>query len=274
MTPTQELQRQQHEVFVNAPLQLVAVEVTFPATDADVDTELFAALREVVGAGRTVLGGRFRLTGQPEPDGSAPGETMLFRVTNDSKTTSVSAWPTSLIVECSEYERYEQFRDLVTGVVDAYARFMAPAAVTRFGMRYIDEVHVPDPITSVSSWAPYVNPALIAAAGVVGERVSNLSSGFTLDLGEHRSINVRYGTSPKRALMSEGHLVLRERPDTPAFVLDIDAIFEPPQPQPTPVVGGLIAALADQLRPGARKVFDAVFTPAALETFRHEEPKA
>ena len=273
MTPTQE-QPRQHEVFANAPLQLVAVEITFPATDSDIDTELFAALREVIGAGRTVLGGRFRLTGQPEPDGSAPAETMLFRLTNDSQTISVSAWPTSLIVECSEYERYEQFRDVVSRVVDAYARFMAPTAVTRFGMRYIDEVHVPGPIASVSSWAPYVNPALIAPAGLVDERVSNLSTGFTLDLGEHRSINVRYGTSPRRALMSEGHLVLRGRPDTPAFVLDIDAIFEPPQPQPTAVVGDLIAELADQLRPGVRKVFDAVFTPVALETFRNEEQTA
>lgn len=269
MMATQEFQHRS-EGYANAPL-LVAVEISFLETSSDIDTDLFPALREVIGAGRTEFGGRFRVTGQPEPD-EANAETMLFRLTNDSSTVSVAAWLSSLIIECSEYERYEQFVAVVRGIVDAYARFMEPASVTRFGMRYIDEVHVPEPITSVRAWGRYVNPVLVAPASLVDNYVINLSAGFTLDLGEHRTINVGYGTSPTRELMNEGPLVLRERPDTPAFVLDIDAVYQPPDPQPGPVDGDLIAGLADALKPGVRRIFEAVFTADARHTFRSQEP--
>jgi uncharacterized protein (TIGR04255 family) len=262
-------------VFPNAPLQLVAVEVTYPATNTTFDTALFGALGEVLGPNsETQIAGQIRVAGPPGADGGLPGEAMLFRMTSSDRTVSVSAWPTSLIVECSEYERFEVFRDLVRAVVDAYVAFIAPDGVSRFGMRYIDEVHVPAPVTSVADWAPYVDSRLIAPAELVEKRVSSLATGFTVDLGEHRTVNVRCTTTSSRAMSSEGHLVLRERPDTPALVLDIDAIFQPPSPQLTPVTGALVAELAEGLRPAVRDVFDAAFTEAALETFRTVEETA
>ncbi len=265
----------EHEVFPKAPLQLVAAELTYPAIDLNVDTDLFAAVQDVLGGHVTSqLGGQFRVTEPPDASGSAPAQSLLFRMTNSDRTVSVSAWPTSLVIESSEYERYEQFRALLVAVVDAYVRFMAPAAVSRFGMRYIDEMHVDSPISSVSDWAPYVNQALLAPAGLVRQRVSSLATGFTVDFAEHRSVNVRCTTTPSRALASEGHLRLRERPDSPAFVLDIDAVYQPPQPMPVEVTGAFVAGLADQLRPGVRDVFDAVFTSEALETFRDNDKES
>ena len=261
-----------HEVFPKAPLQLVAAELTYPATDLSVDTDLFAAVQNVLGGHvQSQLGGQFRLTEPPDASGSSPAQSLLFRMTTSDRTVSVSAWPTSLVIECSEYERYEQFRALLVAVVDAYVRFMAPAAISRFGMRYIDEMHVATPIASVSDWAPYVNEALLAPAGLVQQRVSNLATGFSVDFAEHRTVNVRCTTTPSRALASEGHLRLRERPDSPAFVLDIDAVYQPPQPVPAKVTGAFVAGLADQLRPGVRDVFDAVFTAEALKTFRDDD---
>jgi len=121
-----------HEVFPNAPLQLVAVEVTYPATELRFDPGLFPAVQEVLGGqAETRLAGQVRVSGQPDPDGRVPAEAMLFRMTNAARTVSVSAWPTSLVIECSEYERFEIFRALVRSVVDAYAGFMSPSAVTR-----------------------------------------------------------------------------------------------------------------------------------------------
>lgn len=261
---------EQHEVFPNAPLQLVAVEVTYRATDLDVDTGLFFALREVIGGeAQTRLGGQLRMVGPPDPSGAAPGESILFRMTGRDGTVSVSAWPTSLVVECSDYGRYEEFRQLVTDVFDAYARYVQPTSLARFGMRYIDEVHVDTAIASTSDWLPYVNAALLAPSTLVDSHVTNLATGFTIDLGEDRSVNVRCATTPSRAMDSEGPLRLRDRPDTPALVLDIDAIYEPTaKPMQGTVTGELVAGLADSLRPAVRAVFDAVFTEAALTTFR------
>ena len=246
-----------------------AAELTYPATDLNVDTGLFAAVQDVLGGQvQSQLGGQFRMTGPPDASGSVQGESMLFRMTTSDQTVSVSAWPTSLVIECSEYERYAQFRDLVVAAVDAYARFMTPTAISRFGLRYIDEMHVDEPIASVSDWKSYVNEALLAPSGLVRQRVLNLALGFTVDFAEHRTVNVRCTTTPSRALASEGHLRLRERPDTPAFVVDIDAVYQPPQPLRAAVTGEFVAGLADQLRPGVRDVFDTVFTPRALQTFR------
>ncbi len=258
-----------HEVFPNAPLQLVAVEVTYPATELRFDPGLFPAVQEVLGGqAETRLAGQVRVSGQPDPDGRVPAEAMLFRMTNAARTVSVSAWPTSLVIECSEYERFEIFRALVRSVVDAYAGFMSPSAVTRFGMRYIDEMHVPTPISTAADWAPYVSEMLLAPLALVREPVTSLATGFTVDLGVHRSLNVRCTTTPGRALSSEGHLRLRPRPKTAALVLDIDAVYEPSQPEPNPVTGEFVASLADGLRAGVRQVFDAVFTEQARDTFR------
>lgn len=255
-----------HEQFANAPLQLVAVEVTYPPTSAQ-NTDVFAAITEVLGDGAvSVLGGALRVT-SVAADGTGTGESMLFRMTNRQQTVSLSAWPTSLVVECSNYGRYEQFREVVRALVDAYTGFVVPEALTRFGIRYIDEMHVPGAITSVDAWAPYVNPLLLAPARLLPDRVTNLSTGFTVDLGQHRAINVRCATAPGRAVTSEP-LQLRERPDTPAFVLDIDAVYQPTEPLREAVTGNLVARIADELRPGVRAVFDAVFTDEALETFR------
>ena len=272
MTPATEA-TQEREVFPNAPLQLVAVEITYPATDTRFDPRLFGAMQEVLGLDTEVqIAGQIRvLPGSPGPDGTASAEAILFRMTNSDRTVSVSAWPTSLIVESSEYGRYEGFRSMIRAVVDVYAIFMAPAAVSRFGMRYIDEMHVAAPISSVADWATYVNPLLLAPAGIVEERVTSLATGFSVELGDYRSINVRCATTPSRAMASEEHLLLRERPNTPALVLDIDAIFEPPQPQPTPVTGELVVGLANGLRPAVRRVFDAAFTEEARSTFRTTE---
>lgn len=266
----------EHEVFPNAPLQLVAAEVTYAATELNVDTGLFAALNAVLGGNaQTQLGGTVRVSGPPDASGGAPGESILLRMTSQDQTTSVSAWPTSLIVECTDYDRYETFRSLVQNVVDAYAQYMEPAEVSRFGMRYIDELHVATPVASVADWAPYVNPVLLAPSTLVQQRVTNLVSGFSVDLGHHKTVNVRCATTPSRAMASEGPLRLRNRPDTPAFVLDIDAIYQPAgKPMIGPVTGALVTELADALRPAVRAVFDAVFTDAALASFRSTEETA
>lgn len=266
----------QHEVFPNAPLQLVAVEVTYGATDLDVDTGLFAALRDVMGGeAQTRFGGLLRMVGPPDPSGATPGESILFRMTGRDRTVSVSAWPTSLVVECSDYDRYEAFRRLLVDVFDAYAQYVRPTSLTRFGMRYIDEVHVDAPIRSTTDWLPYVNPAILAPSTLIESHVTNLATGFTIDLGEARSVNVRCATSPSRALGSEGPLRLRDRPDTPALVLDIDAIYEPSGgPMQGPVTGELVVGVADSLRPAVRAVFDAVFTDTALRTFRSTKETA
>lgn len=257
-----------HENYPNAPLQLVAVEVTYPATEQQFDPQLFPAVQAVLGEATTEVGGQVRMSGPVGPDGGVPAEAMLFRMTGTDRTVSVSAWPTSLVIECSEYERFETFRDIVASVVDAYARFMSPAVVRRFGMRYIDEVHVPAPISTVLDWAPYINASLLASASLVREPVTSLATGFSVHLGEHKSLNVRCTTTPGRALTSEGHLRLRPRPETPAFVLDIDAVYEPPQPAPDPVSGALVAGFADDLRTSVRHVFDNAFTERARATFR------
>ena len=47
-----------HEIYPNAPLQLVAVEVSYPATEQQFDPQLFSAVQAVLGEATTEVGGQ------------------------------------------------------------------------------------------------------------------------------------------------------------------------------------------------------------------------
>src|SRR6266568_509815 len=132
------------EVFPSAPLEFVAGEVRFPFAPQLSKDEAF----ETLGA---ALRSRFPLPERENrppgvaisPEGVKPVEAhVLWRFLNRRRTASVSITPSSLTVETTAYEEYEEFRALLSEGLLSLASLGAVVGVERVGLRYVDEVRV------------------------------------------------------------------------------------------------------------------------------------
>ena len=138
-----------HEVYPNAPLALVAVEVRFLATPWEATTLAPAAQRTF----RDILGDQwvldpvkrqnvlvtFSSAGMVENKSQS---VTLPRFTTRDRTTAVAVTDTSVTIETTFYRHYPDFRGVLEAVFRATRDVLAPDGVARLGMRYIDEIQV------------------------------------------------------------------------------------------------------------------------------------
>jgi uncharacterized protein (TIGR04255 family) len=251
------------EVFPNAPLQLVVFEARH-ATATRVGRTALDALSAVLGGGAEV---EFGIPTLRVAEGAAP-EGVLFQVVDRSRTTAVTVWPSSLVVESTDYERYERFRDTVRAAVDGFGSSVDVPAFIRIGLRYVDELHPDPPVTNPTEWSRWVDGRLVGLAGVAHQPITGLGGGVSLDLGSRCGINFRFSTVPGPAVESAGSLRLRTRPATPALVLDIDGFWQPREPERLDT--DQLLGILDRVHDGVRDVFDTVVTDESRSIFRRE----
>jgi len=220
------------EVFPNAPLALVAAEIRF--TDA-------ARLRqqETKDQVAIALEGRFpfaeplqhgEVTLNLGPGGAQPQIQQRLGVVlkNASSTETLTLMSESLTYETTAYSHFDELLDAVRAACDALVAAKVRPAVQRVGLRYIDEVRVPETISDVREWAKWINARLIAQLEVGPEEypATTMQSVTTYDLGEGKGLNFRC------AALNQGPIVVPQflkRPPIqsgPFFVLDFDGFHD------------------------------------------------
>jgi uncharacterized protein (TIGR04255 family) len=216
------------EIFPNAPLALVAAEIRF--TDA-------ARLRQqqTKDAVTIALEERFPFAEPFQraevnlnlvPGGTQPQIQELLGVVlkNVSNTETLTIMSQSLTYETTAYSNFERLLEAVTAACDALDAAKVRPAVQRIGLRYIDEVRVPDPVTDARQWGRWINDRLVGHLDIGPEDVpvTGTQSVSTYDLGDGRGLNFRF------AALNQGPIVVPqflERPaitSGPFFVLDFD----------------------------------------------------
>ena len=217
------------EVFPNAPLALVAAEIRF--TDA-------ARLRQqqTKDAVTIALEERFPFAEplQQADVNLTPGAPLQIQqrvgvvLKNATSTETLTIMSESLTYETTAYKSFDELLDAVAAACDALAAAKVRPAVRRVGLRYIDEVRVPEPITDVRQWGKWINDRLIGHLGIGPGDVpaTATQSVSTYDLGEGRGLNFRY------AALNQGPIVVSQflkRPPIesgPFFVLDFDGFHD------------------------------------------------
>lgn len=130
--------------------------------------------------------------------------------------------------ETTAYTSFEQLVDAVTEACEALDTAKVRPAVQRVGLRYIDEVRVPEQITDVRQWSSWINGSLLAylevgpddAFATATQTISNY------DLGKGRGLNFRF------AALNQGPIVVPQflkRPaisSGPFFALDFDGFHD------------------------------------------------
>jgi len=255
----------EREVFPNAPLQLVVFEARH-AGGLKVGREALEALVAVFGiAARVNFGGpALRLA-----DEAAGPEAALFQIIDSSATLSVTVWPTSLVVESTEYLHFERFRATVVEVFASFVEIVRPVAFSRVGLRYVDEVHPDPPALLPRDWGRWIDRRLVDFSAVTSRPGTGFGGGLSIDLGDDYMLSFRFTPVPGPAVESAGTLQLRPRPRTPAVILDTDGFWQPEEAEPLAAQG--LERLLTRLHDGIRELFDSVVTDASRSLFRSKE---
>lgn len=262
------------EIFPSAPLALVAAEIRF--TDA-------ARLRQQAtkDAVTIALEDRFPFAEplqQAEvnlavvPSGVQPQvyERLGVVLKNASSTETLTIMSESLTYETTTYTSFESLLEAVGAACDALMAANVRPAIRRVGLRYIDEVRVPDPITDARQWSTWIDSRLIShlSIGPAEFPVTGTQTISTYDLGDGTGLNFRF------AALDQGPIVVPQflkRPAVasgPFFVLDCDGFRDFSGQDVTPLSSDVVRDSLEAVHVPCGKVFQQSITDRARELFR------
>jgi uncharacterized protein (TIGR04255 family) len=217
-------------VYPSPSIVLVAFELRHTETDplgSEALTSIRAALRDVLPVSRTYEA--TTIAAQPGASPQVTQETAPQFMSRD-RTLAVTFHAGVLRIEVTRYRRYEHIRDLVRRAVTARCEVSDVDSFNRIGLRYIDEIRVPDPNRDGVPWQGWVDDTLLGPVQH-GESL-RLSAREWQGIvayasGEHRYLVLRYGPRVGRAVEAAGDLTISHQGEGPFFLLDIDSYWEP-----------------------------------------------
>lgn len=218
------------ETFSSAPLALVAAEIRF--TDAarlrqqQTKDEVAIALEEQFPFAEPFQRAEVNLTlvsggSQPQPQIHERAGVVLK---NASSTEAITIMSGSLTYETTAYTSFERLLEAVTAACHALDAAKVRPAMRRVGLRYINEVRVPEPITDARQWGAWIDDRLIRHLDVGPEEipVTGTQSVSTYDLGEGKGMNLRFAALNQGPIVAPQFLKRPAVVSGPFFVLDYD----------------------------------------------------
>jgi uncharacterized protein (TIGR04255 family) len=271
-----------HEVYPSAPLALVAVEIRFPGPSGrwPLPATLQRAFRDRLGEDWVVESLR---TQKIEVEFGAAGagrqsveQVVLPRFTTRDRTLAVAVSEQSLTIETTSYRHYLDFRVVLEAALVAAAEILRPDGVARLGMRYIDEIRVPNAEgADLPDWGLWLDPSLLPprldAMASKGYASAAWEGAAQFVVGTNQTLVLRHGARTGYAVNPSGLLRRPSVPEPgPVFVLDFDCFWEPVDIPPFEV-GSLIEE-CDHLRAPVRALFDLLISDKLREDVFMKEP--
>jgi uncharacterized protein (TIGR04255 family) len=262
------------EIFLNAPLALVAAEIRF--TDA-------ARLRQQQTKDEVTIAleGRFPFAEPLQraevnlnlmPGGAPPQIQGRLGVVlkNAVSTETLTIMSESLTYETTAYTSFEELIEAVTEACEALDAAQVRPAVQRVGLRYIDEVRVPALVADVREWSTWINDHLIAHLEVGPEDVpaTGTQSVSTYDLGEGRGLNFRFAALNQGPIVVPQFLKRPAIPSGPFFVLDFDGFQDFTGQDPVPLSAGVVRDSLSTVHIPCGTAFQRSITDEARRLFR------
>jgi len=257
----------EREIYPNAPLVLMAIEVRHPQCDPLERRQIGQLSRTLIGllplpgelneVSLLVQGGPNTQPVQQQVVSSVP------RWTSRDKRTALTVRQDSLVIETTDYGSYERVRELLEVALRARVAVAAPAGIDRVGLRYIDEIRAPiENGAGTPDWREWVDSSLLGPTHIGDdlELVSVVNEGLAVFSNDrNRALVLRYGAQRDYAVHSTPELRRPLPPPGPLFKLDIDSFWQAgdavPEFDPEVIVGQ-----ADALHLPVRGVFESLIT--------------
>ncbi|MGB5110061.1 MAG: TIGR04255 family protein [Mycobacterium sp.] len=267
------------EVFPNAPLALVVAEVRFtdsPRLRRQETLDAVAiALEERFPFARQLAGVQFNLPNLGHGD-SPPLEAPQFEpqqrqmvLTNTSSTESITVGPSSITYETTAYSEFDDLSSGVTAACEALTGANVHPALLRVGLRYIDEIRAPQPVTDMRAWGTWIDSSLIAPLAIGPDDVPVRTQGFiTFDLGDGKGLNFQYAALTQGAVVEPMFLKRRPFEPGPFFILDFDGFQDFSGEIPVPLDPAVVADVLYAVHAPAGAAFQRAITDNARALFR------
>jgi uncharacterized protein (TIGR04255 family) len=179
----------------------------------------------------------------------------VLRLLSKDRTNAATLTGTNVVVETTQYMRFEMFAALIDRVLSAIEKFGPPVGVERLGLRYIDEIQVPGVTEPPGDWSAYVDGALLASMNLFAETLTptllrpEAVQGLVQFSGPpDRGVRVRYGAGIGTVVDPNGPLRFQEASPDPSFIIDIDSYWTPSE-------------VADFSRAGLMEAFEDLHQP-------------
>lgn len=153
------------EPYPNAPLVMVAAEIRFPELPHN---RLRACTEQLKDEFRPILP-LYDVVNHTKVEFVAGGgqsrhEVFTFpRFKTRDSTMALVINPTSLVIETTRYTGYEDLRPTLEAVIRSVSEILGPDGLNRIGLRYIDEIRVPNISAHPGDWSGYIDEHLLAA---------------------------------------------------------------------------------------------------------------
>lgn len=262
------------EIFPNSPLALVAAEIRF--TDAarlrqqQTKDEVTIALEEQFPFAEPLQQAEVSLNLVPGGGQPQIQERRGVVLKSASSTETLTIMSESLTYETTAYGSFERLLEAVNAACEALDAAKVRPALQRVGLRYIDEVRVPEQITDVRQWSTWINNRLIGhlEVGPEGVPATGMQSVSTYDLGNGTGLNFRF------AALNQGPIVVPQflkRPAIPSgsfFVLDFDGFHDFTGQDAAPLNAEVIRRFLSTVHVHCGTAFQRSITDEARALFR------
>lgn len=186
--------------------------------------------------------------------------------------TAVTFNTDSLVVETTNHQGFNHLMDLVKIVVKARQAVSPVEGLLRLGVRYVDEIRVPDSMEDLSGWREWIDSSLLGPVNLAKDLnfVAEQWQGVAVfDIGQDRKLVVRYGPREGFAVAPGAPLQRATPPPGPFFLLDTDSFWSASGDVPEFEVDKILG-LASNLHDAASTLFENLVTEKLkVEVFRN-----
>jgi uncharacterized protein (TIGR04255 family) len=262
----------EREIYPNPPVVLVTVEARHPDTpllSPGEQSEMKRLLTSNFPLPQPLQNTKFKATA----GGPATVEQELVpRFATRDQTTAVTFGAQAVVVETTKHQEFERLRELVRISIEARQKVAPVDGLMRLGLRYVNEIRVPDICDGAIGWRDWVDISLLGAAtvGVPLELIPEQWQGATVfGRGDGRQVAVQYGTREGFAVLPGGLLQRFTPPPGPFFLLDIDSFWVATSEVPEFAAEAIIDLCSDLHGPVSR-LFESLITDRLREeVLRH-----
>lgn len=223
----EELRYPGREVYKNAPVALVVAELRISYEPQIKDFNLENGFAAIIREQFPILSEE-NVPKFPALPGLAPlsNETIRqIRAANEVGTESISVSANSILFESSKYVKFEDFLEFIKVGLTALEKVIPDVWIKRLGLRYIDEIHMPEVDGNVRNWNRWINSGLLGSLNCLPESIgTGISGANVFNMGGSSTVIFKWGTYFGHTILKQTKLFHEPKPEPEhTFVLDIDS---------------------------------------------------
>lgn len=259
--------------YISPPLVLAVVEIRHPTSGYLSRGDVAALKQALVGVTplqkeETTTEIQMMIQPNAAPQGT-PSITTNHRFLTRDRQSSITFGPDVLVVETTAYKTWTELKALAQAAISARQNASPVDGVERVGIRFIDEIRVPENAVD-PKWDGWVSDSLLppdfSNDGLRPLQQQSVVQYGLVEPGE--TLTLRYGAVHGPPVFVAGPNLMRAvtPPVGPFFLLDTDAAWSPAAGQSVPELESeFVMEVADRLHEPVSRLFEELITDKLRE---------